>query len=116
MAITPPTKTLIGARPVVACGPSSNILIPWRQRVYEPRCRSKTIRVVEPCDKLGVRGTGCMHIGSGEMGMAPVEQSATPLERTRVFIVDDHPIVRQGLAQMLKQEVDLTVCGEAEDV
>jgi len=47
--------------------------------------------------------------------MAPVEQAATPLERTRVFIVDDHPIVRQGLAQMLKQEVDLTVCGEAED-
>jgi len=49
------------------------------------------------------------------MRMAPVEQAATPLERTRVFIVDDHPIVRQGLAQMLKQEVDLTVCGEAED-
>src|SRR5262245_14675789 len=49
------------------------------------------------------------------MRMAPVEQAATPLERTRVFIVDDHPIVRQGLAQMVKQEVDLTVCGEAED-
>src|SRR5215467_8489798 len=49
------------------------------------------------------------------MGMAPVEQSATPLERIRVFIVDDHPIVRQGLVQMLRQEVDLTVCGEAED-
>src|SRR6266540_6145022 len=49
------------------------------------------------------------------MGMAPVEQSTTPLERTRVFIVDDHPIVRQGLAQMINQEGDLTVCGEAED-
>ena len=47
--------------------------------------------------------------------MTPVEESATPLKRTRVFIVDDHPIVRQGLAQMLKQEADLTVCGEAED-
>lgn len=50
------------------------------------------------------------------MGMAPVEPSTTPLQRTRVFIVDDHPIVRQGLTQMLKQEVDLAVCGEAEDV
>jgi len=49
------------------------------------------------------------------MRMTPVEESATPLKRTRVFIVDDHPIVRQGLAQMLKQEADLTVCGEAED-
>ena len=49
------------------------------------------------------------------MRMTPVEQSATPVERIRLFIVDDHPIVRQGLAQMLKQEADLTVCGEAED-
>jgi DNA-binding NarL/FixJ family response regulator len=33
-----------------------------------------------------------------------------------VLIVDDHPIVRQGLAQMINQESDLMVCGEAEDV
>lgn len=33
-----------------------------------------------------------------------------------VFIVDDHPIVRQGLAQLIDQEDDLTVCGEAADV
>ena len=31
----------------------------------------------------------------------------------RVLIVDDHPIVRQGLAQIIEQEEDLTVCGEA---
>ena len=47
--------------------------------------------------------------------MTQVEQSATVAERTRVFIVDDHPIVRQGLAQMINQEADLIVCGEAED-
>jgi DNA-binding NarL/FixJ family response regulator len=46
----------------------------------------------------------------------PVDHTATRSECTRVFIVDDHPIVRQGLAQMINQEVDLTVCGEAEDV
>ncbi len=46
----------------------------------------------------------------------PVDHSATRVERTCVFIVDDHPIVRQGLAQMINQEADLTVCGEAEDV
>ncbi len=45
----------------------------------------------------------------------PVDHAAMCLARTRVFIVDDHPIVRQGLAQMINQEGDLTVCGEAED-
>jgi DNA-binding NarL/FixJ family response regulator len=29
--------------------------------------------------------------------------------------VDDHPIVRQGLAQLINQENDLEVCGQAED-
>lgn len=33
-----------------------------------------------------------------------------------VFLVDDHPIVRQGLAQLIEQEPDLKVCGEAADV
>jgi DNA-binding NarL/FixJ family response regulator len=32
-----------------------------------------------------------------------------------VVIVDDHPIVRQGLSQLLMQEPDFHVCGEAED-
>jgi DNA-binding NarL/FixJ family response regulator len=32
-----------------------------------------------------------------------------------VLIVDDHPIVRQGLKLLINQEADLTVCGEAED-
>ena len=36
--------------------------------------------------------------------------------KTRVFIVDDHPVVRQGLAQMIGQQADFTVCGEAADV
>ncbi len=33
----------------------------------------------------------------------------------KVLLVDDHPIVRQGLAQLLEQEEDLIVCGEAYD-
>jgi DNA-binding NarL/FixJ family response regulator len=36
--------------------------------------------------------------------------------RRKIVIVDDHPIVRQGLVQLIEQEADLTVCGEAEDV
>lgn len=31
----------------------------------------------------------------------------------RVFIVDDHPVVRQGLALLINREPDLSVCGDA---
>ncbi len=34
--------------------------------------------------------------------------------RIRILIVDDHPIVRLGIRQMLAAEPDLEVCGEAE--
>lgn len=33
----------------------------------------------------------------------------------RVFIVDDHSVVRQGLKQFINTEADMCVCGEAED-
>ncbi len=35
--------------------------------------------------------------------------------KRRVLVVDDHPIVRQGLAQMVNREPDLVICGEAEE-
>ena len=35
--------------------------------------------------------------------------------KKRIVIIDDHPIVRQGFAQLINQEDDLTVIGEAED-
>ena len=34
-------------------------------------------------------------------------------KRHRVFLVDDQPIVRQGLTLLINQEPDLLVCGEA---
>ncbi len=33
----------------------------------------------------------------------------------RVFIVDDHPMMRDGLRQLIGNESDLEVCGEADD-
>lgn len=33
----------------------------------------------------------------------------------KIFIVDDHPIVRKGLSQLIDQEADLVTCGEASD-
>jgi DNA-binding NarL/FixJ family response regulator len=35
--------------------------------------------------------------------------------KTKIFLVDDHPIMRQGLADLINQEKDLFVCGVAED-
>jgi len=39
----------------------------------------------------------------------------TALRKSKVLLVDDHPIVRQGLAQLINDENDLVVCGQAED-
>ncbi len=36
--------------------------------------------------------------------------------RRRIFLVDDHPVARQGLRMVLENESDLEVCGEAADV
>jgi DNA-binding NarL/FixJ family response regulator len=35
--------------------------------------------------------------------------------RSRVFLVDDHPLVREGLTNLINQQEDLAVVGEAED-
>lgn len=48
--------------------------------------------------KIATRGPGSSH---------------TPGKR-KVLIVDDHPIVRQGLRLMINEEPDLKVCGEAQ--
>ena len=41
------------------------------------------------------------------------ERRAVPA-RQRVFLVDDHPLVREWLANVINQQSDLTVCGESE--
>src|SRR5580658_6278290 len=46
---------------------------------------------------------------------AAVAQRMNLPGKTRVFVVDDHPIVRQGLSQLINRQPDMMVCGEAED-
>jgi DNA-binding NarL/FixJ family response regulator len=45
--------------------------------------------------------------------MKPKNQNGA--RKHKVFIVDDHPLVREGLANLINQQVDVAVCGEAED-
>jgi DNA-binding NarL/FixJ family response regulator len=37
-------------------------------------------------------------------------------DRKKIFIVDDHPVFRKGLAQLIDEEADLQVTGEAQSV
>lgn len=37
------------------------------------------------------------------------------MQKRKIFIVDDHPIMRQGIGQLINHEPDLEVVGEAED-
>ncbi len=39
----------------------------------------------------------------------------TTISTVRIILVDDHPMVRERLAQVIEAEDDLRVCGEAED-
>ena len=41
--------------------------------------------------------------------------SGSEATRARILIVDDHPIVRQGMALLINREADLHVCCEASD-
>jgi DNA-binding NarL/FixJ family response regulator len=46
------------------------------------------------------------------MNSAP---SGSLARKSRVFIVDDHPLVREGLANLINAQNDLMICGEAGD-
>jgi len=43
------------------------------------------------------------------------QQANTEENKTRILVVDDHPIVRKGLAELVDREDELMVCGQAED-
>src|SRR5580698_2393533 len=44
-----------------------------------------------------------------------LHNAAARAAKKNIFIVDDHPIVRQGLALLINRESDLAVCGDAEE-
>lgn len=44
-----------------------------------------------------------------------MEQIDNTHNKKRVLIIDDHPLIRHGITQLIQQEEDLVVCGEAQD-
>ena len=47
------------------------------------------------------------------MPVTPPEATGDPDQRRRILIVDDHPMLRRGLAALIESVPGLTVCGEA---
>ena len=47
---------------------------------------------------------------------APASASFGPNKmKQRIFVVEDHPLMRKSIVAALERESDLTVCGQAED-
>jgi DNA-binding NarL/FixJ family response regulator len=42
------------------------------------------------------------------------KKAIQPQKRRRVFVIDDHPIVRWGLSQLINEQPDLEMCGQAD--
>lgn len=47
--------------------------------------------------------------------MTKLLKKQTTGRKSRIFLVEDHPVFRDGLAKLLNAEADLIVCGEAGD-
>jgi DNA-binding NarL/FixJ family response regulator len=47
--------------------------------------------------------------------MTQKQQRTASNSKKRIFIVDDHPVVRDGLITLIEHEQDLKVCGNADD-
>ena len=47
--------------------------------------------------------------------MRRTKQSQVEEGRKRILLVDDHAVVRFGIAQLINRQNDLVVCGEEED-
>jgi len=51
---------------------------------------------------------------AGGSAQPPVE-GRNPPRRRQILLVDDHPLMRAGLAQLINRQPDMAVCGEAGD-
>jgi DNA-binding NarL/FixJ family response regulator len=53
-------------------------------------------------------------MASGEADRGLKSVCGTRTAKARILVVDDHPIVRRGLVQLINRESDLMVCAEAD--
>src|SRR5580658_1157229 len=46
--------------------------------------------------------------------VADIMTTAADKQKKRIFLVDDHPLVREWLTNLINQQPDLVVCGETD--
>ena len=47
--------------------------------------------------------------------MSAKKQKKAEEDKNKILVVDDHPMIREGLARLVADEQDLIICGQAED-
>ncbi len=66
------------------------------------------------CPLAAPIGPSLRRTGSSSAGRRPVDMESAPT--VRVFLVDDHEVVRRGVAEVLEDDPGITVVGEAGSV
>ncbi len=61
-----------------------------------------------------MRTPGIPGFGGEGLTMAATKQTEAKSKRTRVFLVDDHAVVRFGIAQLINRDGSMEVCGEGD--
>ena len=86
------------------------------------RCRCDP-PVLVPDHTVAIHFPGGVHRDGGTAApggrknqMKPTNSRRAVKARKRILILDDHPITRYGLTQLINHEPDLLVCGDAESV
>ncbi|MEY4385299.1 MAG: Nitrogen regulation protein, partial [Verrucomicrobiota bacterium] len=68
-----------------------------------------------PTTRLGVKLESRSTEQHREPKMAQAKDRQAKDSRSRILLVDDHAVVRYGIAQLINRQSDLVVCGEEED-
>jgi DNA-binding NarL/FixJ family response regulator len=66
-------------------------------------------------DRDRVSGRGSLKSFGTQTNMAGSKQTKSADTRRRILLVEDHAVVRFGIAQLINRQNDLVVCGEEED-
>ncbi len=68
------------------------------------------MKVTPPASAKSAKASSVVRVYSN----APASQLPATT-KTRIYVVDDHPLMRMGLRAMINAEADMEVCGEAAD-
>ncbi len=98
----------------------SGVPAPMQSTLTAPRANKDNL-MMKPAAKVTASKESApiyvlpLPLGVEQESGKPLARSRIGTKKTRVFVVDDHAMVRRGLAALIGDEPDLEVCGEAAD-